>query len=199
MCYKTPSSLNFRSHQSLTTLIDPHHLKRTNRFSPQHGELALYHGWKLRSHNFRLGPCLVWPTVENPPAKLIYDPVKRNTAQDLEGWISGPSAATIFHDYQAIPGGVIKHLILPHFPVCLCHRPIFYTLSVVGQNLRHFQEAIFSSKTQNWLVTQGRRMYWPLKQKAGRTLSYYYCSYILQAFSAQRVLLSQSRCAFSWQ
>ena len=82
---------------------------------------------EVRSHILSLGPCLVWPTVKNPPANVIYDPVKRNTAQHLEGWISGPSAATIFHDYQAIPGGIIKHLILPHFPVCLC-RALFYTL-----------------------------------------------------------------------
>lgn len=77
-----------------------------------------------------------------PPAKLIYDPVKGNTAQDLEGWISGPSAATVFHDYQAKPDGIIKHLILPHFPVCLC-LGLFHTLSVVGQNLKHFQKVVF--------------------------------------------------------
>lgn len=62
-------------------------------------------------------PCSVWPTVWKPPAKVIYEPVKRNTGRGLEGWISGLGIATIFHHYQAIPGGLVKHLVIPHSPV----------------------------------------------------------------------------------
>lgn len=103
-------------------LPTPFHSQHVNsRFSHHHGKLVLFHGWKLRKATISV-EVLVCCGLQfrTPPAKLIYDPVKRNTAQDLEGWISGPSAATIFHDYQAIPGGIIKHLILPHLPVCLC-------------------------------------------------------------------------------
>lgn len=78
-------------------------------------------------------PCSVWPTVLNSPAKVIYKPVKRNTGRALEGWISGLGIATIFHHYQATPGGLVKHLVMPHSPCCW---PFFFFWT--GTKLKHF-------------------------------------------------------------
>lgn len=83
-------------------------------------------------------PCSGWPTVLKPPDKVIYEPVKRKTDRGLEGWISGLGIATIFHHYQAIPGGLVKHLVIPHSPVCRCCWPyfVFFFVFLTGTKLK---------------------------------------------------------------
>lgn len=58
--------------------------------------------WIVTKASASCWSCLIWPAAQTPPAKIIYDPFRRNSAREVEGWISGPDTITIFHDHQAI-------------------------------------------------------------------------------------------------
>lgn len=65
-----------------------------------------------------------------------------------------PALLQYFTIIRPSPGGVIKHLILPYFHVCLCSG-LFNTLSAVGHNLGH----IFC-KSQNWQTSGSLKRSW---------------------------------------
>ena len=96
-------------------------------------------------------PCSVWPTVLKPPAKVIYDPVKRTTGWVLEGWISGLGIATIFHHYQAIPGGLVKHLVIPHLPVRHCW-PFYFVIFLTWDKIESTPSSRLCQPASLWLL-----------------------------------------------